>query len=166
MEIVRLLSLGEELAFIKLKQRAIFEWPDMFLETKYKPAKAYVTDQITSGVKGTTKNVILKIDAEILGMLQINIGTGKLRHHAVLKNIFIAKTPATQQSYSDKLLQFGTTYAFNRGVEEVKVAVPKGHCLEKKLEALGYTIKFEEIRALKLPDGSYTDIVTWRKLKG
>jgi len=167
MEEVRLLALGEEVAFIKIKQQALFEHPNIFLETKYKPAVAYVTGQITSGVVGTTKNVVLKIDGELQGMLQINIGSGKLRHQAALKTIFVIKNPATEhQGYSSKMIEFATIYAFKRGVEEVQVSVPTGHCLEKKLESLGFSIKFQESKALKLYDDTYADIATWHKLNG
>jgi hypothetical protein len=167
MEEVRLLALGEEASFIKLKQRALFDHPAIFLETKYKPLKEYVTAQITSGVIGTTKNVVLKVNDILLGMLQINIGTGKLRHQAILKNIFVIQTLITEhRGFSSKLIEFATVYAFKRGVDEVQIAVPKGHRLETKLQALGYSIKFEESKALKLYDDSYTDIVTWHKLNG
>ena len=167
MEEVRLLALGEEAKFIELKQRALFEHPSQFLETKYKPAKTYVTAQITSGVVGTTKNVVLNIDGGLHGMLQINIGTGKLRHQAVLKTIFVIQNPKTEhRNFSARLIEFATTYTFKRGVEEIQIAVPKGHRLEHTLQSLGYSIKFEESKALKLYDDSYADIATWHKING
>ena len=161
---IRLLQLGEEETFIKLKQRAIAENQGVLLEASYNPSVAFVTAQINAGPRGDVNNVVLLVDGEMLGFCQMFLGHEKRRHKVTMRNIFIIQNEKTKgMHFGIKIVEFIEQYAKSLGYEEITAGIVPGHRSEKLLEPLGFMPSFTEYRCLKLLNDSYVDICTWIK---
>ena len=159
---IRLLQVGEEETFIKLKQESLKVAPETLMDTEYNPPVEYLRRQIQND-KSEIKTVVLLCDGDMLGFCQIVFYGGKRSHKVQMKGIYIRRDPRVEgQLLGKNIVEFILDYLRkNTKVEEVQAVIVPGHNSEKLLIPLGFTPRFTDVKAIKLGDNDYRDARFW-----
>ena len=164
---IRLLQLGEEEEFIKLKKESLELIPYYLIDAPSSDTPDQVRWLINHPI-GPVITIVLEYAGELLGFCQANIDVAnpKRKHMALIKSMYVRRDDRVAgQRIGHKITHDLIEYLKTIGVTYALSGTMIGnHSSEKILADLGFEVIFIDEHFLLKDDGTYVASKYWKKL--